>query len=539
MIGAPDACLWLGSATGLFDHFEGATLDTGKWLARNWSTGGEPTDVTVAGSQVTVGDSTYIRSNQTFFQETVEGLVTLTDGANAHFGWATTVQGGDDGIADPHWAMFSVRTGQFLARTRLDDGQGNASGEVDTVLAGVAPDVAHNLKVVWNTDDTIEFWVDGYLEATHTRAFAAPLRVYLSSHTSPQTAGADWISVSGAFVLSGDYESSVFDSGGSGNWDQLTWTGNEPAGTTIAFETRSGDTSAPDGSWSAWQAVSGSVVASPDSQYLQYKVALTTADDTVTPQVCDVTVTYTPGPDTNPPVVVGTDPVHLAIDVAVTGNVTVNYNEPINPGTFSAGISGAGTFTTTFTNGDQTVVLDPDIDLDYLTGYTVTIDPGVEDTLGNPTASPYTFDFTTAVQQACWLETTQVEFDDGTFVDTVSTLVGDGEVGLATLTSFADDFAEPDGPASLWTPYPALGDLGTTPVWNVTGGVYVHELNSDVATYHPSVLTGALGPSGTSPSRSGSGSCKLAPASGCSAWSSVFTMPMTTTSSSGRWGRAP
>src|SRR5207237_9381637 len=70
----------------------------------------------------------------------------------------------------------------------LDDGQ----SEINTPLSGIQPGVPHHWKIIWKVDNSIEFWVDDVLKATHTRTFTVPLNIYLSAG---QTATADWIRV--------------------------------------------------------------------------------------------------------------------------------------------------------------------------------------------------------------------------------------------------------------------------------------------------------------------------------------------------------
>jgi hypothetical protein len=173
----------------LFDHFAGSQLDSAKWTAGNWF--GSAINVSLVNSWVNPANYTYIRSNQLWTHKTLEGLVTLRESENTHFGFATTLQSGDQGVADPHWMIFTVSNGQVFARTRLDDGK----GEVNTPLEGVRIGFPHLWKVVWRNNSTIEFWVDGVLKASHTRPFTEQMRVYLSS-SAGQTASAEWVRVS-------------------------------------------------------------------------------------------------------------------------------------------------------------------------------------------------------------------------------------------------------------------------------------------------------------------------------------------------------
>jgi len=77
---------------------------------------------------------------------------------------------------------------------------------------------------------------------------------------------------------------------------------------TFTFHTRTGPTPTPDGSWSSWQQMSGARVAtngepydevdgyiqSPNNQYMQYKLELTTNNSWVTPQIYAIILTSVP-----------------------------------------------------------------------------------------------------------------------------------------------------------------------------------------------------------------------------------------------------
>lgn len=82
------------------------------------------------------------------------------------------------------------------------------------------------------------------------------------------------------------YVSEVFDAKGISQLGRMTWLGTG----RVSVETRSGNTATPGPGWSKWQGVSGlgklpnglatGKVASPAGRYLQYRVALPTADST-------------------------------------------------------------------------------------------------------------------------------------------------------------------------------------------------------------------------------------------------------------------
>ena len=77
------------------------------------------------------------------------------------------------------------------------------------------------------------------------------------------------------------------------DWLDLSSTGTTPAGTTVQFATRSGNTPTPDGNWSGWAAVN-SPINSPNGRYLQYRATLTSIQPPylITPILENVTITY-------------------------------------------------------------------------------------------------------------------------------------------------------------------------------------------------------------------------------------------------------
>ncbi len=101
------------------------------------------------------------------------------------------------------------------------------------------------------------------------------------------------LELAGAASTTGTYTSEVKDATTGSMWGLLRWEGTQPAGSTLRFSTRSGNTSTPDDTWADWIAVreDDSVlrIASPPARYLQWKVDLAGA-----PVVDHVTLTYLP-----------------------------------------------------------------------------------------------------------------------------------------------------------------------------------------------------------------------------------------------------
>ena len=104
----------------------------------------------------------------------------------------------------------------------------------------------------------------------------------------------------------GAYESPVHDAGTVSRWGGVSWRGQTPAGCSVAFRTRTGNSATPDRTWSDWSSpltdASGSRIQSPNARFIQWKVELTGRAG-ATPAVDGVTVTYLP--QNSPPAVRG------------------------------------------------------------------------------------------------------------------------------------------------------------------------------------------------------------------------------------------
>ncbi len=110
----------------------------------------------------------------------------------------------------------------------------------------------------------------------------------------------DWIRM-GGYSTTGTMTSRVLDSGpGANQWQTLTSQRSLPTGSAISFETRSGGTSKPDASWSAWQPVAaGGAIASPAARFIQYRASMTSSGF-ATPTLERVQITYGAGTDAAP-----------------------------------------------------------------------------------------------------------------------------------------------------------------------------------------------------------------------------------------------
>ena len=111
------------------------------------------------------------------------------------------------------------------------------------------------------------------------------------------------------------YRTQVRDADGTAVWGHIRWTGDQPAGSTVGFETRSGNTALPDASWSPWASCKvgddGSSVASPKARYIQMRVSLMPGARDASSVIRSISLTYIP--ENRPPTVTLTTPIAGAL----------------------------------------------------------------------------------------------------------------------------------------------------------------------------------------------------------------------------------
>jgi hypothetical protein len=100
--------------------------------------------------------------------------------------------------------------------------------------------------------------------------------------------------LSTGYAERGHYESEVRDAKTVATWGTLNWRASVPASAHIEIVTRSGNTKAPDDTWSAWSEPytnsDGSAITSPKARYLQWKAEL--SGKGASPVLTSVTVAY-------------------------------------------------------------------------------------------------------------------------------------------------------------------------------------------------------------------------------------------------------
>jgi hypothetical protein len=151
----------------------------------------------------------------------------------------------------------------------------------------------------------------------------------------------------------GSYEAPVHDSGTASRWGSLNWRADVPAGCSVRFRTRSGNSAKPDRTWSDWSEpladASGSRIASPNARYIQWKAEL--AGTGGTPLLDSVTLAYLP--QNSPPVVKSINVITQSVAASQTARQAANsYSAP-----YSVTVSDTGDVNTAAPAGTQTQTL--------------------------------------------------------------------------------------------------------------------------------------------------------------------------------------
>ncbi len=246
-------------------EFSGSSLPAG-WEAVAYGGGGQ---AVVGGGVVTIDGHRVNTTGGPAFGpgRVIEFVATFNSAVNQHVGFGNTLN-------EPPWALFSTAGGppDALRARSWDGGAFN-----DLTLPGSWLGAPHRYRIEWTASE-IRYFIDGALMATHATVIAGPMRpIAADGPADGSSFTVDWMRMT-PYPSAGIFLSRVFDSGGSTEWGPATWTSTTPAGTTLAIATRTGNTATPDGTWTAFIALSGSGGDVPgNSRYLQYRAELATS----------------------------------------------------------------------------------------------------------------------------------------------------------------------------------------------------------------------------------------------------------------------
>ena len=175
----------------------------------------------------------------------------------------------------------------------------DVDGDGDMDVLGAAYN-ANDITWWENTDGSGTVWsehtVDGEFDLAHS-VYSADVDGDGYMDVLGAAYNADditWWNVSG-YVEEGTLESSILDAGSVDEWQIFFCNIQEPAGTSVAFQFRSSSDASEMGTWSDTLYFTGTIltgILADSTEYLQYKVILTTSDATNTPVLEDVTFSY-------------------------------------------------------------------------------------------------------------------------------------------------------------------------------------------------------------------------------------------------------
>ena len=97
-------------------------------------------------------------------------------------------------------------------------------------------------------------------------------------------------------VLNGEYLSEVIDAYTISSWGVIDWEAEVPSGCNLQLQTRSGNSSLPNTTWSDWsppyQKKEGEKILSPKARYLQFKVMLKSQSGKTSPLLHKLSLVY-------------------------------------------------------------------------------------------------------------------------------------------------------------------------------------------------------------------------------------------------------
>lgn len=99
--------------------------------------------------------------------------------------------------------------------------------------------------------------------------------------------------MSTSFAKKGTYTSPVYDAKADARWGKINVEMSQPNGTSIVLETRTGNTSSPDNTWSNWSNCGEeNQIKSPEGRYLQYRLTLKTSVRNRSPEIWKILIPF-------------------------------------------------------------------------------------------------------------------------------------------------------------------------------------------------------------------------------------------------------
>jgi hypothetical protein len=289
--GAPGAGTWVVEPGSVQLKPTGAALAfdalPGDWAATQWTAGAggatfDSGTMTVDGARVTE-----VAAPTATAPRTLEFRATFGTAGFQNVGFGDTFE-------KAPWAMFSTGGAPLAVGLYARTLSGPGATPQNTLISPTLDGQPHVYRIEWTPTD-VRFYVDGVAKTTPTAVIAAPMRPVISDFTAgdARNVKVDWLGVLPE-PASGAFESRVFEATSTHTvWSTLTPIDAKPADTAVAYATRTGNTSVPDATWSAYQAIGpAGAIQSPAGRFLQYRATMTSADGTHTPSLEKVDATY-------------------------------------------------------------------------------------------------------------------------------------------------------------------------------------------------------------------------------------------------------
>jgi hypothetical protein len=188
-----------------------------------------------------------------------------------------------DGTAAVDWTTNENAASSLLigtSRKSLDARPGDAGGTSHSVVVTQLKPTTKYYYRVRSVDPSgnVKVWPSlGQAPASFT---SSALGVADFTETQLRTGKASGTTVTAAGVTlasgkaSGSFESRVLDAQQLVEWKTLSLQASRPAGTTLRVSVRTGSTSTPDPSWTAWKSVKQGGKVNAGSRFVQYRVEL-------------------------------------------------------------------------------------------------------------------------------------------------------------------------------------------------------------------------------------------------------------------------